>query len=512
MKRFILVSALLFYFFGFSQNNSAILSNFRIEDKSPDRVYFDVDGDISGISKKGFDISGRKITQISTTSNFFKVNKPFTFWDNNTIRLEGGDGTVVDFTLTYIQNNISEPDSSTYRYVSVTGSGNRDGTSESNAWTLEEAFSEATSGMTVWIKAGNYGNKSLSVRNSGNIGSPIKFIGYEKTVGDLDDRQAVDIFSYTSSNAAASFIDSRRFPVLSGVEEKGSYGIIVKDRSYIVFKNIQLQKFFYQVFLIGKTHGVYLKNVTAALGYEAGASNGGGYGIYMGTTTTGSNVRIDKCLSFDNGVANYRLYGNSHAIVNSASYSGINTNQSTDYYISLYKSHHSIIHNNYVERVGNIPHKGHAIGIKNGDSKSTSTFNLLSNNVSRNITGENFYFAHQGTSKNVIKGNFADAGTFLAARNGAHDNIYENNSGEDLNFCIYLWANKEAYPFTSGRVADNNLFRNNIFNGSLRGVVYSNEADRAYDLTNNKILNNTFYNIRGGFFYRPTFEHPLGFS
>ena len=38
---------------------SPILSNFRIEDSHKDRVYFDANGDISGLKKNGFVISGK---------------------------------------------------------------------------------------------------------------------------------------------------------------------------------------------------------------------------------------------------------------------------------------------------------------------------------------------------------------------------------------------------------------------------------------------------------------------
>jgi hypothetical protein len=77
-----------------------ILKNFRIEDSTPSRVYFDVDKDITGLTKQGFIISGKTISSIDINGKFFTVSTPFTFWDNNTIRLEGGNGTVHDFTLT----------------------------------------------------------------------------------------------------------------------------------------------------------------------------------------------------------------------------------------------------------------------------------------------------------------------------------------------------------------------------------------------------------------------------
>jgi len=88
----------------YSQGAAPVLSNFRIEDSHKDRVYFDASGDISNLKKKGFVISGKKIKQINTSGNYFTVEKAFTFWDNNTIKLENGDGTIADFSLQYIDN------------------------------------------------------------------------------------------------------------------------------------------------------------------------------------------------------------------------------------------------------------------------------------------------------------------------------------------------------------------------------------------------------------------------
>ena len=120
------------------------LSNFRVEDSNKTRVYFDVEGDISGLTIQGFTISGKNISSINTSSNYFTVSSAFDFWDNNTIRLINGIGVVYDFDLQYIQNNISEPLSETDRYVSVNGSGARNGASQTDEWTLQEPVSNAT--------------------------------------------------------------------------------------------------------------------------------------------------------------------------------------------------------------------------------------------------------------------------------------------------------------------------------------------------------------------------------
>ena len=166
------------------------LSNFRIENSYKDRVYFDVSGDISGLTKQGFVISGKLISSINTSGNYFTVTTAFTFWDNNTIRLgetsDSSDRQAVlhNFNLEYIENNISEPDASTYRYVSSTASGSGNGISEANPWTFEQAGNLVEAGMTVWCKAGDYGNINVTINKNGTVNSPIKFIGYTNEIGD----------------------------------------------------------------------------------------------------------------------------------------------------------------------------------------------------------------------------------------------------------------------------------------------------------------------------------------
>ena len=170
-----------------------VLSNFRIEDANKDRVYFDSLISVKSMTKNGFIISGKNISGITIDldglSGYFTVSEPFTFWDNNTIRLENYDGknVVFNFTLTYIENNIDEPTSTGTTYyvdISATG-GTQDGLSEVNAFTgLTEAVSAVSAGSTVWVKVGTYIGANIYY-GQGTINNPIKFIGYKNTIGDI---------------------------------------------------------------------------------------------------------------------------------------------------------------------------------------------------------------------------------------------------------------------------------------------------------------------------------------
>ena len=148
-----------------------MLFNFRVNDTNKDRVLFDCTRDCSGLTKTGFTISGKIISSITIDGDGFGgyltvksdfVNAYFDFWDNNTIRLESGDGTVPNFDLTYIENNIIEPSSPVNKWVDVTSSGLGDGASPADVATISYAFENAVAGETWWVKAGDYGNSQLS--------------------------------------------------------------------------------------------------------------------------------------------------------------------------------------------------------------------------------------------------------------------------------------------------------------------------------------------------------------
>lgn len=75
------------------------------------------------------------------------------------------------------------------KYVTVTGGGLHDGSSEANAWTLTEAHANMASGQRLNIKAGTYTlGAALSNWPANTNTSPSGFRGYKTTIGDLDDK------------------------------------------------------------------------------------------------------------------------------------------------------------------------------------------------------------------------------------------------------------------------------------------------------------------------------------
>lgn len=74
----------------------------------------------------------------------------------------------------------------TEKYVSVAGGGAHDGSSEANAWTLEEAIAAPVgAGVRVNVKSGTYTLTAARTLPAGTSENPIEWRGYNSTIGDL---------------------------------------------------------------------------------------------------------------------------------------------------------------------------------------------------------------------------------------------------------------------------------------------------------------------------------------
>ena len=104
----------------------------------------------------------------------------------------------------------------TEKYVTVTGGGLHDGSSEANAWTLAEALSNYAAGDRLNVKAGTYNvSSTVTFGTSGTSSLPIAWRGYKATIGDLDSQptsqrtSGTDCPLFNSSNTStAAFANS----------------------------------------------------------------------------------------------------------------------------------------------------------------------------------------------------------------------------------------------------------------------------------------------------------------
>ena len=469
------------------------LLNFSVENATPTRVNFESTQSISGMTATGFTISGKTISSVtingtSTSGHYFTVSSAFTFWDNNTIKLEGGDDTVYDFTLTHIENNISEPTASVDRFVEAGASGN--GLLISTPASLTYAFANAVAGETWWIKAGDYGNVSMETTNSGTAGSPIKFIGYTSTTGDISSNMASD-FDPTSTATANAIYDSATYPYWSGTNGAGTEGIFINGENYLVFKNIQIESHDSNILIYASASNILIENVTVG---NANWGTGAGDGIRGGATLDQNNVRLKNCVALDNGILNFGVEGDYNLAIGCVAYSGLSTNQSTDYYFKIDNSNYSIIKNCKTYRLSTALHGGHAFGIKDSGAN-----NLFYNNEAYGSNGETFWVGHQNVSDNVFKNNYAYRnpawaldGALIQFRNGTYNNVFENIKGENFQYGINISNNAEDEPILSNIIANNNTVRNSILYNVRDAVRMSNDISVNYAVNNNKIYNNTF--------------------
>lgn len=77
----------------------------------------------------------------------------------------------------------------TEKYVTTTGAGGHDGTSEANAWSFAEMIAATpAAGTRVNIKAGAYSVGATTLPANGTASAPIVLRGYSSTIGDLDNQ------------------------------------------------------------------------------------------------------------------------------------------------------------------------------------------------------------------------------------------------------------------------------------------------------------------------------------
>ena len=484
MKRILVVMAMTLTMHAFTQNTQPFLDNFRIENNQSSRVYFDSTKDITGLSTDGFTISGKTINGIftngnSTSGHYFTVSSAFNFWDNNTIKLENGNGIVNDFALQYIDNQLTEPIASINRYVTTTGNG--DGTSIDNPASIKYAFANASSGQTWWIKAGNYGDITLE-RNNWNPASIIKFIGYKTTPGDI-----IDMYW----NYGDGF-DSAEMPTIDGTS--GTSAIIIgPNSSNIIIRNFQARKTgsggagFY---MSGCTNVIF-DNVLAYKCDEYGLL---GYGNNQNCRYTNSKVF--------GSIYQIWQYGQHCLIDNVYSHSGSNLQ-----YLMQLEGNNNIIKDSYFLRgVENPNHTGHGINFNMINGNETAYNLAVDCEVMNSDKGVEFRKgnSHHNVVRSIRIYNNGGSGSEdtggLVFRDGSHSNIAEGcyiDVGKKSNSAAIRLEDSSEFGVGFGV---NNIVKNSVFTNSSRVFLLS--TDSGNQVGEIDILNCTFDNITTLFWYQ----------
>lgn len=455
-----------------------VLSNFRVENSNKSRVYFDSSMPISATSYAGFTITGKTITGITINqgqlaNHYFTVSSPFDFWDNNTIRYRGGsDMGIHNIDMEYIKNNIPEPDSSTYRYVSANAGGNGDGKSEDSPWTFSQAISNASPGMTIWIKAGNYGSKSYSFSKSGTSTSPVKWIGYQSSPGDTPNLN----WSYPNNIS----LNSTVMPLLKGGSNTG----ITISGNYTIVRNFQVDNYTTGFRVSGRRSGVVLDNIysfNSAKGY---------YGVIL--DVDGSNkCRLINSVVFNAGTCLVRWYGTHHLINNVKT---IQANGGVDYYIVV-RGNNNIVRNSYMEHVNNSGHTGHGMCVKSVGVPTE--YGLYENIEIVGIKGA-IEARHNEVAYNVFRNIECSAGNIpidntggIHIMNGAHDNIFDKINVSDGDAGVRVWATSEKTDAPTAGY--NNVFKNSNWYRNKYGIFLYSDSYKNRQFYDNHFININIY-------------------
>lgn len=513
------------------ENSEPLLSNFRVEDANPNRVLFDSDKDITGLTSTGFIVTESTISTLTIDGDnlggYFTMSANYQFWDNNTIRLESGDGTVLDFTMQHIVNNIvpSEGTGTVY-YVATNGSDSNNGLSTGSPFlTLQKAVTTAQSyGDKIWIKAGSYGAESISGEKymSTAMGDPIVVEGYKTTPGDITS----NYFTYTE-NGTQTLLSSE-MPLFTGSSREN--GVDFWNFGYnsnYILRNIQLQEYDEGV-RVQASDGMRFERMNMKnLGTTPASGAGTGVGFsFRGTTTSGhvncdaSRQTVKESYVMNASLDGYLIYG-AHFLIEdcwatSQDYDAANAaGASTDYYFAV-KSRFGIIKNStcWKDPVNGLGHGGHGFDLKTASHEADFQndnvkvqYNLIEGNLAINI-GQGYTSRHKHVQYNVYRNNEAHADCVnrrtpnddwiysggIAFIDGGSYNIYEGMYLHDMDNAIsYLQTTGEHDPEPGyGAAQHHSTVRNSIID-NVRYVfsgrnVHTSATSSQYE---NKFYNNT---------------------
>lgn len=527
-------------------SSMAGLYNFRVNDTNKDRVYFDADSSISGLTSAGFIVTDNTVSSLvidgDNLGGYVVVGTAFNYWDNNTIRMESGNGTVEDFTLEHIVNNITITEGSLEEYyVKNGGSDANNGLTEGTAFaTLNKALSmmtNATGGYKIWVKAGSYsGAQSESnYLSASHIANPVVIEGYKSVIGDITS----NYFEYTE-NGTQTLLPAE-MPLFTGAgKASGQYWLNLGYNSYYIIRNIQLKEYTKGI-QVQASLGMRFERINMLNLGDEPVSPGKGTGVgfsMIGTTTDGklnnnaSHQTMKDCNVMNASLDSYLVYGPHFLIEDCFASNQINdlANQggaATDYYFAI-KSRFGIIKRStcWKDTPNGIGHGGHGFDLKTAEHEADFNndnlkvqYNLIDSCEAINV-GQGYTFRHKNVQYNVVKRSISRADVVnrrvanddwiysggLAYIDGGSYNILEECYFHDLDNAIsFLQSTGEHDPEPSyGATQHNSTVRNTIID-DVRYVfagrnVHASATSSQYD---NKFYNNTVTNALWMYWIKP---------
>ncbi len=336
------------------------------------------------------------------------------------------DTETITVTITTETNNTPTPNVPNGFYVTPTGNSSNNGLSETNAWSLEYAFQRAGPGDIIYIKSGIYSNPELITYRSGNFSSPIKFIGYKNTPGDITVNQNYS-FNYGDQ------LDPNKMPLIKGGSFNSGTGISIQN-SFIEISNIQITNFLTGI--NSSQSNVKLRNIIVTnLGEQNHNGSQGGRAIQI----YGNNSSIEDCFILNANAEGINIKGGNSCVVRRTKVYSDNKSNPGGYYIAItFGGSNNIIEDCLIYRDKNADlHRGHGFIMKDKASN-----NIVRRSKAYNTGIEvNFSGVHDNTFDDVqIYGSASqDSGEFssgIRVLNGAHNNTFKN-----------IYIENSLYPF-----------------------------------------------------------------
>ncbi len=370
-------------------------------------------------------------------------------------------------------------------FVTTDGDDTNSGRSEHEAWrTLSYALSASSpvqAGDTVFVKAGYYQGEHIVVEKSGVPGHPIVVLGYADTPGVAPQYE----FHY------GDMLDASALPLFDGMDRTIGTAIDIDGAKNLVFKYLQITHYEY-----GIADHSYSDDLNVELHHIVVTEVGDTAASYSGKAIElyASRNVISHCTVVNASAQGIYVEGDYNIIEDCRVYcdDASSAEAATDYYIVVYDGSHNVVRRCYVERVGNLPHYGHGIGMK-----GYCQYNKVIACTAKNFRGEAFYVRHRGASHNVFEDCVAigtlDETTGIEVRDGASDNRFVN--------CVVKGCTR-AISFVDSDEDEGAQYcgRRNRFDNCI--VI---NAERAIDFNDYELESpadsNTFYNCvfyRGG--------------
>jgi hypothetical protein len=341
-------------------------------------------------------------------------------------------------------------------FVSLEGSDTNDGRTMATALrTIFAAAQRAEAGETIYVAPGDYGNEQITFANQGIPGSPITLEGYRFTPGD---RPVLPGFDHLSS------LDPSAMPLLDGGNRSSGTGFDLGSAEYIIVRNFQVTNYLNGFHAYDASHIIVEDMILTTFGIN-NKNSYSGKGIIFGSNAHHNTLKNSVVVNA--GAEGMMLYGNNNRIegcrVYGSSGGGSNVNH-PDYYMMI-QGNRNIIEGSLVQRVGNLSHGGHGIGIKGFGSE-----NIIRNNTGIGFRGSHFYVRHRGVIGNLFSGNLARNGGFgMTFRDGASNNIVEHFYTEGVNRAVvFLDTREDGGKQFSGK---NNIVRDSTFLDTKDSIV-----------------------------------------